>query len=194
MSLEGGARNGEFWKWVVDHEVRARAIRRRHGSGARDGSTGMEELWRSESAPSVLAPVVDHGLIFPSLHDIHRQKERKASGVKLPPVPGSPSQSQLSWPGKAQLGADVESAVTMATTAAAAAYALSNVTTGRPMGSTISLGAPVEGSGIGAAAPASRLTAPAPVSAAAAAAEATAEAIRAAKEAQRRRKQERKLA
>mmetsp|Transcript_56781 Transcript_56781/g.157172 ORF Transcript_56781/g.157172 Transcript_56781/m.157172 type:complete len:197 (+) Transcript_56781:99-689(+) len=113
-TFEGGVRGTQFWRWAVDREVRARAARR------------VNPLGHSGSAPSLSIPeheqepVCDHGLIFPQLHDIHRQQARAKGAVRLPPVQPNASGKEGSpwWPGSSPGGLDVESAVTVASSAA----------------------------------------------------------------------------
>jgi len=82
-SLEGGTRPAQFWKWAVDREVRARAMHRRPN---RLGlSYSMPEIPAAGTGPEH-EPVWDHGLIFMSLHDIHRQEVRARDALRLPPV------------------------------------------------------------------------------------------------------------
>jgi len=132
-SLEGGIRPARFWKWAVDREVRARAMRRRP---SRLGpSFSMPELPAAGTGPEH-EPVWDHGLIFMSLHDIHRQEVRARDAIKLPPVEpakqlplqksngsnNSSNVSALRWPvssgdAGASQAEDRDSALTAASTA-----------------------------------------------------------------------------
>mmetsp|Transcript_105928 Transcript_105928/g.328986 ORF Transcript_105928/g.328986 Transcript_105928/m.328986 type:complete len:188 (+) Transcript_105928:135-698(+) len=117
-SFEGGVRPTQFWKWAVAHEERAR-LAHRHGGRLRHSGSAP-----SLPTPSTIAehePVWDHGLIFPSLHDIHRQQERAKAGVRLPPVASGHSpkgHSPWGWASSGYTPQDVESALTVASSAA----------------------------------------------------------------------------
>mmetsp|Transcript_27488 Transcript_27488/g.53773 ORF Transcript_27488/g.53773 Transcript_27488/m.53773 type:complete len:228 (-) Transcript_27488:84-767(-) len=128
-SLEAGIRPAEFWKWAVDREVRARIMRRR--PNRLGPSFSMPELPPAGTGPEH-EPVWDHGLVFMSLHDIHRQEVRASDALRLPPVePPKPLPVQKSsnisnvsawrWPGSSRdAGAapaeDMDSALTAAST------------------------------------------------------------------------------
>uniref|UniRef100_A0A7S1L660 Uncharacterized protein n=1 Tax=Alexandrium catenella TaxID=2925 RepID=A0A7S1L660_ALECA len=114
-SFEGGVRPTQFWRWAVDREVRARAARRQ----GRLGQSGSAPSLAAPDFPGSQEPIHDHGLIFTSLHDLHRQQARAA--LRLPPVhPASPAKdpSPWGWQRGNHVPSDVESAVTLATTAA----------------------------------------------------------------------------
>mmetsp|Transcript_18413 Transcript_18413/g.38297 ORF Transcript_18413/g.38297 Transcript_18413/m.38297 type:complete len:166 (+) Transcript_18413:26-523(+) len=145
-SFEGGVRTTQFWRWAVDREVRAQAAWRHR----RLGHSGSAPNVLSPALPEMTEPVADHGAIFTSLHDVHRQQvqAQARAAVRLPPVqPGSPAKDSNPWGWQRgnQVPSDVESALTLATTAAMASVLSSaapraRVPEGSCIGSTLSAG------------------------------------------------------
>eukprot|EP00435_Cladocopium_sp_Y103_P048991 s24_g14.t1 len=129
--LETGARHTHFWKDAVQKEVVQRAYHK--PALIAEVTAG----WEKNSDTSPFGKEADHGLVYCTLHDLHRAKagfvkSRSASDLRLPPVQRRiapvPMGGLWRWPGGPPLPADVESVIT-ATTASIPPSAFSVLTT-----------------------------------------------------------------
>eukprot|EP00931_Biecheleriopsis_adriatica_P087841 TRINITY_DN62255_c0_g1_i1.p1 TRINITY_DN62255_c0_g1~~TRINITY_DN62255_c0_g1_i1.p1 ORF type:complete len:193 (-),score=27.40 TRINITY_DN62255_c0_g1_i1:71-649(-) len=161
--LEVGTRLNTFWRWCVDKEVMRRA---KNKPGVIEDVA--RELQRSESGPHLSAQhagKLDHGTVFYTLHDLHREKaypmtsSASASSTKLPPLKGAAAPKPVGglwkWPGGQPLPADVESAVTASSMALPSSMMSAQYPSGEemPRGSTVSANAPRAASSISAVPP-----------------------------------------
>mmetsp|Transcript_81183 Transcript_81183/g.263110 ORF Transcript_81183/g.263110 Transcript_81183/m.263110 type:complete len:218 (+) Transcript_81183:52-705(+) len=111
---------------AVPAEAHSRSVHRQRAEGRIGRSDSVPVLGSGKSTLSVQEPIGDHGLIYPGLHDLHRRAVQKAgpgskAAVRLPPVGVAPlaQGSSWFWPSGGQIPADVESAVTINSTALA---------------------------------------------------------------------------
>eukprot|EP00438_Fugacium_kawagutii_P030913 Skav202915 [mRNA] locus=scaffold1565:96381:103101:- [translate_table: standard] len=115
--LETGARHTHFWKAAVEKEV----VQRAYHKPALIAEAVSE--WEKNGDQSPFGKEADHGLVYCTLHDLHRAKAggfaRSRSDVKLPSVPRRiapvPMGGLWRWPGGPPLPADVESVITATT-------------------------------------------------------------------------------
>ncbi|CAJ1389706.1 unnamed protein product [Effrenium voratum] len=113
--LETGARHTQFWRAAVEKEVAQRAAHKPWLIAS------VVDEFQNDAGQPRFGKEADHGLVYCTLHDLHRQKSgmaRSSSEVKLPPVRKQtpiPVGGLWRWPGGPPLPADVQSAITATT-------------------------------------------------------------------------------
>eukprot|EP00434_Breviolum_minutum_P044700 symbB.v1.2.039959.t1/scaffold6897.1/size14731/3 len=109
--LETGARHTHFWKHAVQKEV----VQRAYHKPALIADVTAE--WEKNSDQSPFGKEADHGLVYCTLHDLHRAKagftrNRSSPDIRLPPLQNRiapvPMGGLWRWPGGPPLPADVE--------------------------------------------------------------------------------------